>query len=151
MLSAMSNDTPIAEDVRAALAGDPHLHNPAEVAVSERAGTVVLRGTVQSLHQRRLAVETAKSVRGVRDVTDEIAIDPRDHWDDAEVRGAALQALMSSDAVPADHVDVSVADGWLTLTGRVKHQSESNAAFEAVSDLPGVGGITNRIEVVTAG
>jgi osmotically-inducible protein OsmY len=151
MLITMSADTTITEDVQAALAADPHLHNPAEVAVSEQAGTVVLRGTVRSLHQRRLAVETAKSVRGVRDVMDEIAIDPRDHWDDAEVRGAALQALIASDAVPSDHVDVSVTDGWLTLTGRVKHQSESNAAFEAVTGLPGVGGITNRIEVVTAG
>jgi osmotically-inducible protein OsmY len=46
---------------------------------------------------------------------------------------------------------VNVADRWLTLNGRVKHQSESDAAFEAVSDLPGVGGITNRIVVVTAG
>jgi osmotically-inducible protein OsmY len=151
MLTTMSADTTITEDVRAALAADAHLHNPAEVAVSEQAGTVVLRGTVRSLHQRRLAVKTAKSVRGVRDVMDEIAIDPRDRWDDAEVRGAALQALIASDGVPADHLDVRVADGWLTLSGRVKHQSESNAAFEAVSGLPGVGGITNRIEVVTAG
>jgi osmotically-inducible protein OsmY len=147
----MSNDNTIVEGVRAALAGDPHLHNPTEVAVSERAGTVILRGTVRSLHQRRLAIETAKSVRGVRNVMDEMTIDPRDHWDDAQLRGAALQALMSNDAVPGDNVDVTVADGWLTLKGRVKHQSESNAAFEAVSDLPGVGGITNRIEVVTAG
>jgi osmotically-inducible protein OsmY len=147
----MSNDNTTVADVRAALAADRHLQSPTELAVSERAGTVMLRGTVRSLRQRRLAVETAKSVRGVRTVVDEITIDPRDHRDDAEVRGAALQALMSDDEVPADYVDVTVADGWLTLKGRVKHQSESNAAFEAVSGLPGVGGITNRIEVVTAG
>jgi osmotically-inducible protein OsmY len=147
----MSNDNTIVEDVRAALASARHLHNPTDVAVSERVGTVMLRGTVRSLHQRRLAIETAKSVRGVHNVVDEITIDPRDHWDDARLRGAALQALMSNGDVPADTVDVTVADRWLTLKGRVKHQSESNAAFEAVSDLPGVGGITNRIEVVTAG
>jgi osmotically-inducible protein OsmY len=70
---------------------------------------------------------------------------------DDELRGTALQALMSNDEVPIDQINVTVADGWLTLTGRVKRQSESNAAFEAVSELPGIGGITNRIEVVTAG
>jgi osmotically-inducible protein OsmY len=59
--------------------------------------------------------------------------------------------LMSRPDVPADMIDVSVDDGWLTLSGQVKHQSESNAAFEAVSGLPHVGGITNRIQVVTAG
>jgi osmotically-inducible protein OsmY len=50
-----------------------------------------------------------------------------------------------------DTVDVTVANGWLTLTGRVKHQDESNAAFEAAAQLPHVGGITNKIQVVTAG
>jgi hypothetical protein len=43
------------------------------------------------------------------------------------------------------------ANGWLTLSGRLKHQYESNAAFEAVARLPHVGGITNKIQVVTAG
>jgi hypothetical protein len=37
------------------------------------------------------------------------------------------------------------------LSGQVKHQSDSNAAFEAVSGLPRVRGITNRIQVITAG
>jgi osmotically-inducible protein OsmY len=147
----MRIDNAIVDDVRAALADDPHLHNPTELAVSEKSGTVMLRGTVRSLRQRRLAIEAARSVRGVGNVVDEIVVDPRDHWDDAQLRGAALQALMSDDGVPADDVDVTVADGWLTLTGRVKYQSQSNAAFEAISGLPGVGGITNRIEVVTAG
>ena len=32
-----------------------------------------------------------------------------------------------------------------------QHQYESNAAFEAVSGIPGVGGITNEIRVITAG
>lgn len=110
----------------------------------------MLRGTVRSLHQRRLAIETTKSVRGPQ-VMDEIVIDPRDHWEHAELRGAALQALMSNADVPADKGDVTAADGWLTLKGRVKHQSKSDAAFAAVSRLPVVGGITNRIEVVTPG
>ena len=58
---------------------------------------------------------------------------------------------MSNTAVPPDRVEVKVANGWLTLKGEVKHQYDSDAAFEAVSGLPGVGGITNEIRVVTAG
>jgi osmotically-inducible protein OsmY len=75
----------------------------------------------------------------------------RDHWDDDTIRGAALQALMSSDNVPADRVDVKVDAGWLTLKGEVKHQFDSDAAFAAVSGVTGVGGITNEIKVITAG
>ena len=144
-------DTPVVDVVRARYARDRRIHHPAQLAVSERAGTVTLRGTVRSLHQRRVAVDIAKSVRGVRAVEDELIVDPRDRSVDDEIRGVALQALMSSPEVPADMIDVRVADGWLTLSGQVTHQSDSNAAFEAVSGLPRVGGISNKIQVITAG
>jgi hypothetical protein len=91
------------------------------------------------------------SPRGVRAVEDEFRVDPRDHWRDEELRGAALQALMSDDSVPADWLEVKVTAGWVTLTGEVKHQSDSDAAFAAVSRLAGVGGITNEIKVISAG
>jgi osmotically-inducible protein OsmY len=147
----MSNDQMIIDEVRAALESDPRLPHPAEVAVSERAGTVTLRGSVGSPRQRRAAVQVAKSVRGVQAVEDELSIDLLDRWRDDEIRGAALQALASNVGVPAGRIDVSVAAGWLTLKGEVKDQAQNNAAFEAVSRLPGVGGITNEIKVITAG
>ena len=90
-------------------------------------------------------------MRGVRGVEDELSLDLRDRWEDDEIRGAVLQALSSDPDVPEDRIDVSVDAGWLTLKGEVKHQSESNAAFEVASRIPGVGGITNKIEVVTPG
>ena len=144
-------ESQVVDVIRARYARDSRIHHPTQLAVSERAGTVTLRGTVRSLHQRRVAVDIAKSMRGVRAVEDELIVDPRDRSVDDEIRGVALQALMSSPDVPADMIDVRVADGWLTLSGQVKHQSDSNAAFEAVSGLPHVGGITNKIQVITAG
>ncbi len=141
----------VIDQIRAQYVSDPRIQHAAELAVTERAGTVTLRGTVRSPNQRRVAVDIARSVRGVRSVVDELSINPRDDWRDDEVRGAALQALVSNPDVPDEQIDATVADGWLTLTGRVKRQSESNAAFQAVSRLPGVGGITNKIEVTTAG
>ncbi len=141
----------IVDEIRAHLASDPRIHNAAEVAVSERAGVVTLRGTVRSPLQRRAAAEIAKSVDGVMTVEDFLRVDPRDHFQDDEIRGAALQALISNDSVPDDRVDVRVSAGWLTLKGEVKHQSDSDAAFATVSAVPGVGGITNEIRVITAG
>jgi osmotically-inducible protein OsmY len=147
----MSNDNTIVDQVRAALERDSHLPHPMEVAVLEHGGTVTLRGSVGSFHQRHTAVQIARSVRGVRRVEDELSLDLRDRWEDDEIRGAALQALSSDPDVPEDRIDVSVDAGWLTLKGEVKHQSESNAAFEVATRIAGVGGITNKIEVVTAG
>jgi osmotically-inducible protein OsmY len=147
----MSDDETVIDQISAALERDGRLPHPHEIAVSYRAGAVTLRGTVAGLKERRAALEIASSAPGVRVVEDELLIDPRDRWEDGEVRGAALQALMSSTAVPPDRVEVKVANGWLTLKGEVKHQYDSDAAFKAVSGLPGVGGITNEIRVVTAG
>jgi osmotically-inducible protein OsmY len=126
------------------------MDRPGRVAVGEQARHVTLRGTVSSPRQRRAAVATASAVRGVRAVHDELHVDPRDRGQDDELRGAALQALMSDDDVPAT-VDAGVSAGWVTLKGEVRHQSESDAAFADVSRLPGVGGITNKITVITAG
>lgn len=143
--------TQVIDEIRARYGRDPRLPHPTELAVAEKAGTVTLRGTVRSPHQRRAAIEIAKSVSGVGAVYDEIVIDPRDHYDDDQIRGTALQALIASPEVPDETIDVRVANAWLTLSGQVKHQHQSNAAFEAVTGLPGVGGITNKIRVVTAG
>ena len=70
---------------------------------------MTLRGTVRSFRQRAVAIAIAKSVDGVRAVTDELRIDSRDHWQDEEIRGTALQALMSRVDAPADQIDVTVA------------------------------------------
>ena len=141
----------IIDEIRAKLEDNHHIPHPAEIAISERKGDVTLRGSVGSWHQRQTAVQVAKSVRGVREVEDQLTVDVRDHWDDDVIRGVALQALMSSDDVPADRVDVKVDAGWLTLKGEVKHQFDSDAAFAAVSGVPGIGGITNEIKVIIAG
>jgi osmotically-inducible protein OsmY len=147
----MSSESTIIDEIRARYVRDPRLRHPTEVAISERNGTVTLRGTVGSLRQHQAAVEIAKSVRGVGVVQDQLFVDPRDHWEDDELKGAALQALISSSDALAEKIEVRVSAGWVTLSGQVKHQQDSNAAFEAVSRLPRVGGITNKIWVVTAG
>ena len=144
-------DSTIIADIRTALERDGRVEHPREIAISCQAGWVVLRGTVDTPRQRRVAHEVARSVVGVLGIEDELRVDLRDRWEDAELRGTALQALIADAGVLADRVDVGVADGWLTLKGEVKDQSASDAAYTAVSELPGVGGITNEIKVVTAG
>ena len=144
-------DENIVEVIQSRYERDDRIPHPAEIAVSEHAGTVTLRGTVRSLHQLRTAFDIANAARGVVSVDNELTVNPRDRWQDGELKGAALQALMSSDHVPAEGIDVHVSAGWLTLKGEVKRQEESNAAFETVSRLDGVGGITNEIKVITAG
>jgi osmotically-inducible protein OsmY len=42
-----------------------------------------------------------------------------------------------------------VQEGWVTLSGRVDYQFQSNAAFEDVASLYGVFGVNNDIRIST--
>jgi len=140
------------EEVRAVLERDPRLLNARNIAVSDDGGTVTLRGTVRSFKQRGAAVEDAEGIDGVDHVVDELEVRwLEDDVRDDELRGAVLQALIWDAEVPAESIEVKVRDGWVTLRGQVRHQFESDAAFEDVASMKGVGGISNEIKVITAG
>jgi osmotically-inducible protein OsmY len=146
---AITNDRVI-DDVRTELASDPRLPYSGEIAVESFGDTVTLRGTVGSFAQRRAAVADARRTRGVVDVYDEldVRILDRDRREDAEIRGAALQRLSWDSEIPGDYLDVHVDDGWVTLKGNVDFQFQTDLAFDDVSRLHGVTGVTNEIKVV---
>lgn len=150
----MPTNATIEDEIRDALVLDPRIPDPAEIAVSAEAGTATLRGTVGSFRQRRAAVDDTNKVDGVYDVYDvydemQVRLLDDSRRDDADIRGIVLQILMWDVEVPSDLIDVKVKDGWVTLTGEVGYQFESDAAFDDVASLFGVVGITNEIKVVT--
>jgi osmotically-inducible protein OsmY len=143
-------DERVIDDVRAELQTDPRLPAPDEIAVEAFGETVTLRGTVGSFAQQRAAVADARRTRGVVDVYDElnVRILDQDRREDAEMRGAALQRLNWHTEIPSDYLDVHVKDGWVTLEGDVDFQFQSDLAFDDVSRMYGVTGVTNDIKVV---
>jgi osmotically-inducible protein OsmY len=148
---SIANDR-LEEAVRRALADDPRLPYPDEIAIDTYDGMVTLRGTVGSFAQDRAAVADARGIRGVFDVYDELEVRllDRDRREDAEIRGAALQRLMWDPDLVADYIDVHVKDGWVTLKGEVDRQYQSDKAFDHATSLRGVRGVTNEIKVVEA-
>jgi osmotically-inducible protein OsmY len=147
----MPQDIELEDNVKAALARDPRVDHDQAIAVFASSGVVTLRGTVESVKQRHAAVEDARAVTGVDAVYDELNLRPLPHDPrDDEIRGTVLQLLIRDPRVPETTIDVAVADSWVTLKGEVRHQHESDAAFEDVAELERVGGITNAIKVVTA-
>jgi osmotically-inducible protein OsmY len=145
----MLTDTPLADAVLANLDLDPRIPDSLEIAVDASGGGVTLRGTVESFSQRRAAADDARGVEGVDDVENQLKVSLRgeDRRDDDEIRGIALQSMIWDVEVPDETVDVKVDDGWVTLSGDVSYQFESNAAYEDVAGLYGVVGVTNEIRV----
>jgi osmotically-inducible protein OsmY len=147
----IANDL-VRDAVRGEIAQDPRLPYADEIAIEADGGLVTLRGTVGSLSQLRAAVADARRTSGVMDVWDELEVQllNDDRRKDAEIRGAALERPIWDSELPADAIDIKVKDGWLTLTGRLDFQFQSDVAFERVASLKGVTGVTNEITVVEA-
>jgi osmotically-inducible protein OsmY len=143
----MSWDDELTADVNDELFWDPKVDNAA-IAVSAKDGNVALRGTVGSLREKREAKKAAQRVFGVVSVDDQLQVrlltDRRRA--DADIRGDVLQALMLDSLVPQT-VDVSVEDGYVTLTGTVSWQYERDEAEFVASNIVGALDVFNRIEI----
>jgi osmotically-inducible protein OsmY len=147
----VNSDVAIEDDLRELLLVDQRISDPGAIAVSANHGLVTLRGTVGTFAARRAAVKDARSVEGVDEVDDQLQVRllDEDRRADADIRGVVLQTLEWDSRVPAELIDVKVADGWITLKGDANYQFQSDAAFDDVTRLGGVIGITNEIRVPT--
>jgi osmotically-inducible protein OsmY len=145
----MLTNTSLEDAVTDNLGRDARLPESLEIAVSADDGLVTLRGTVESFSQRRAASQAASKIDGVDEVDDQLKVNliGADRREDDEIRGVALQALIWDTEVPSDSIDVKVNDGWITLTGDVSFQFQSDAAYDDVASLYGVYGVTNEIKV----
>jgi osmotically-inducible protein OsmY len=150
VLTSLENG-PLEEAVITRLRLDPRIPESTEIAVGASDGRITLRGTVESFGQHRAAIRDARGTDGVYEVDDQLRVDllGSSVREDDEIRGAALQMLIWDAEVPAEWVDLKVQEGWVTLTGRVDYQFQSNAAFEDVAGLYGVVGVNNDIRVST--
>ncbi|MBV8999149.1 MAG: BON domain-containing protein [Solirubrobacterales bacterium] len=145
----MLTNTPLEDEILAGMDEDPRIPESAEIAVSADAGLVTLRGTVESLSQRRAAGEDANRIDDVYEVDNQLKVNMpgADRREDDKIRGIALQTLDWDTEVPSDFIDVKVDDGWVTLKGDVSYQFQSDAAYHDVESLYGVYGVTNEIKV----
>ena len=64
---------------------------------------------------------------------------------DERIKLAVMTALHWDLAVPRDRVQVSVAGGWVTLTGQVARDYEKSRAEADARVVAGVVGVTNQL------
>ena len=130
---------------------DPKLDSAA-IAASADDGVVTLRGTVGSFRQKREAKQDAERVYGVKTVNNELQVRILDahRRDDADLRGAVLQAFTLDSLVPST-IDAKVMDGWVTLTGTANWQFERDEAEFIASNILGVVAVDSEIELVAPG
>lgn len=140
------SDLEIQRDVLEELKWDAQLQ-PNEIGVSVKDGVVTLTGWVDSYLKKWAAEEAAHRVAGVKAVANDIEVKLATERTDADIAAAAVRALESDAAIPADKIEVTVSKGWITLKGEVEWRYQKEDAERVVRRLAGVKGVTNLIVV----
>jgi osmotically-inducible protein OsmY len=143
----MKGDVQIERHVIEELANDPLLDTD-RITTGVSEGTVTLQGVVPSLWQKSEAENAVRRVRGVSGVANELTVElPGDHQrDDVDIVRAAEHILSWHSDLPKT-IQVSVSNGWLTLSGAVRSYFEKDEAERAVRYLSGVKGIVNTVDI----
>lgn len=137
----------VKHDVLSELAWDKSI-DASRLTVTVDDGLVILGGTVDHFYEKWSAIEDARIVTGVRDVIDNIDVDLTAHKvSDAELALSARAGLDANVLVPDGAIEVSVANGWVTMVGNVRHHYERQAAEHVVRHLRGLGGFTDLVTI----
>jgi osmotically-inducible protein OsmY len=144
----MRSDIDIKQDVEAELRFNPDI-DPTDIAVAVKNGVVTLTGFVRSYGQKTEAERTAKRVAGVAGVANdiEVRLPIFNQRPDPAIARDAVAALQDELPYSADHVQVTVKDGWITLEGTVEWNYQRERAQHAVRRLRGVKGVSNLIAI----
>ncbi|MFE0589190.1 BON domain-containing protein [Micromonospora echinospora] len=141
-------DQDIQADVLDELTWEPRVQ-PHEIGVTVTEGVVTLTGWVDGYAKKWAAERAAHRVPRVRAVANDLAVrlPTSARRTDQEVATAVVRALEWDAFVTVEDLDVTVADGWVTLRGQVEWEYQRRAADRAVRQLTGVRGVSNGIAV----
>jgi osmotically-inducible protein OsmY len=118
--------------------------DPSECELEVKDRVAYMRGTVETLAQKRAIAQAARSVPGLKDVVNDLRIAPLSNASDrhiaAEVRAALMEASLS---VPVPNV--RVVDGVVYLSGVVGSLEARKLAEDTAWSAPGVEYVVNDI------
>jgi osmotically-inducible protein OsmY len=115
------------------------------VTLTVSRGWLTLEGTVDWDYQRRAAYNAVRALRGVRGVSNLVAI--KAVAQPGEIKEKIASAFRRNAQLDAQTIAVETSGGRVTLRGTVASWTEREAAEHAAFAAPGVTSIDNRIEV----
>jgi osmotically-inducible protein OsmY len=118
---------------------------PEAVQVVVHNGHLTLTGTVTTLFHRAVAEKAVRHIRGLKGVVNRITVGPGATARD--VRKEIGRALHRDATTTGRGIDVTVANGKVTLKGNVVSWHEREAAERAAMHAPGITEVDNQIMV----
>jgi hyperosmotically inducible periplasmic protein len=126
------------------------------VTLDVQNGVVTLGGHVHDYPNRDSYVATVSTTPGVKDVVDEIGVDPLSQMDD-RTRIQVAQAIYGFPSLnryaidPAKPIRISVQNGNVELYGVVDSQADKDAAGIRANGVPGIFSVKNYLQVAGQG
>ena len=142
--STQQTETDLATTVRNALEWDALIpQNRVQAKVED--GWITLEGKLEWQYQRQRAHDSVANLRGVKGVTNLIALTPV--VQSADIRAKVVSALERSADLDASKVQVEVSAGSVTLRGHLPTWAERDTAGLAAWSAAGVNNVSNDIVV----
>ncbi len=144
----MKTDSELQQDVLDELSWEPSVDN-ADIGVSVTDGVVTLNGYVKSYAEKIAAERAARRVVGVKAIAEELKVryasdaKTADH----EIAKRIVDMFDWNSVIPENSIQVKVEKGWVTLTGKVDWNFQSQEARRVASTISGVIGVSNNVEV----
>lgn len=110
-------------------------------------GVAQLQGTVSSFRRKLIAQQIVAAYEGVRDVKNELLVEPHQSHPDATVAAAVRAALDASADTTKETIAVSVSGGKATLTGIVGSHWERVIAGDIARGVRGVRDVVNMLVI----
>jgi osmotically-inducible protein OsmY len=138
-------DSELARAVRDALQWDAFVPDE-KITSTVSLAIVTLEGMVQTWTQRADAERVVRGLSGVRGVINQITVAAKP-VDPTRIKGEIEDALERQAEREARRIGVTVKDGVVTLTGRIRSWAEKNAIDRVVGFAPGVRRVEDQLIV----
>jgi osmotically-inducible protein OsmY len=122
------------------------------ITVQVENGAVTLGGHARTYVDRDSAVSLVSTTKGVKDVVDQVEVDPVSLMDD-QTRLAVAHAVYGYPSLnryaidPANPIRISVQNGHVELYGMVDSQADKDTAYIRANGVPGVFSVKNYLQV----
>jgi len=164
----MSQKNHVIREVQGALEYETRINlHRFPVAIGFTDGAVILEGEVERLAAKKLALERAAAVEGVRGVIDRLHVAPSERKGDGAIRDSLASALLGQaelrdctirsgargrvetlrDAGASGEIEAAVEDGIVTLEGHVVSLSHKRLAGVLAWWAPGCRDVVNSLDV----
>ncbi|WP_404655272.1 molecular chaperone OsmY [Raoultella ornithinolytica] len=146
------DDSTITARVKAVLIDDKNIRSSG-ISVKTENKVVTLSGSVDSAEQKDLAVNAAKTVKGVTTVNDQLNVvaeksaSLEGYAGDTAITSQVKAKLLADDIVPSRKVTVETRDGTVHLSGTVDSRQQADRAADIAKAVSGVKNVENNLSV----